>query len=66
MTAVLPDRPDVLEASKEELQAARRHALDRSGHTFEQLESQARSGHFESVRARLTWVAIGDLRDLPD
>lgn len=62
MTAVLPDRPEVVEASEDDLRVAVGHALARSGFTFDQLAEQARTGQFESVRARLAWVAIGDLR----
>lgn len=64
MTAVLPDRPDVVEATDEDLREAVHHALTRAGLTFEELEEQALSGHFESIEARLAWVAIGDLGHL--
>ncbi len=63
MTAVLPDdRPDVIEADDNDLCAAVDRALSRSGYTFSELAEQARTGRFESVRARLAWVAIGDLQ----
>ncbi len=63
MTAILPDRPDVVEASEEDLRAAVGHALQRSGFNLEQLAEQARTGRFESIKARLAWVAIGDVTD---
>jgi hypothetical protein len=66
MTATLPDRPDVIEASEQDLREAVRHALARSGFTFDELQAQAASGHFETVRARMAWVAIGDLGALVD
>jgi hypothetical protein len=64
MTALTPDRHDnVLHASEADLAAAIAGALSRSGFTYAQLARQARSGDFESIRARLAWVAIGDLKD---
>lgn len=66
MTATLPERPDVEVASEQDLRVAVAHALDRAGLTFDQLADQARTGRFESVRARLAWVAIGDLERLAD
>jgi hypothetical protein len=66
VTAVLPNRPDVIEASDEDLRRALRRAERRSGFTYEQLAEQASTGHFENVRARLAWVAIGNLRPSTD
>ncbi len=63
MTAVLPDRPDVIDASDDDQRAAVMGALERSGFTFDELAEQARTGDYATVRARLAWVAIGGLRD---
>lgn len=62
MTAVA-EQPseDVTRADAEDLDVAIAHALDQAGCTVDELLAQARSGHFESIRARLAWVAIGDL-----
>lgn len=64
VTAVLPDRPDVVEADQADLRRGVKKALQRSGFTFEELEEQARTGRFASIQARLAWVAVGDLGDL--
>jgi hypothetical protein len=61
VTAVLPDQPAVLEASEADLRVAVHNAVKRSGYTLPELVEQARTGQFGSVRARLAWVAIGDL-----
>jgi hypothetical protein len=63
VTAVLPNRPDVIEASEKDLDQALKRAEERSGFTYEQLAEQAASGHFETVRARLSWVALGGRPD---
>lgn len=62
----MPDLPDVIEGDEQDLRVAVRHSLDRSGFTFQELQAQAASGDFESVRARMAWVAIGDLGALAD
>lgn len=63
MTAVA-DRPApaVVEASEKDLRAAVSRALRRSGYSIDELAEQARTGRFSSVRVRMAWVAIGDLR----
>ncbi len=66
VTALMPERAEVLEATDDDLRIAVRHALQRAGCTFEELATQAKSGDFQSVRARMAWVAIADLRDLAD
>ncbi|MDN5917486.1 MAG: hypothetical protein L0I76_20720 [Pseudonocardia sp.] len=66
MTATLPDRPNVEEANEQDLRAAVQHALARSGFTFDELSEQAARGQFETVRARMAWMAIGDLKHLAD
>lgn len=55
-----PD-PNVHVADREDLQKAVENALERAGCNFHQLAFQARRGEFESTRARLAWMAIGDL-----
>jgi hypothetical protein len=57
----MPNRSDVFDATEEDTQVALRHALERSGYDLESLTEQARTGRFESVKARLAWVAMGDL-----
>lgn len=66
VTAVLPGRAKVVKANDADLREAVKHALDRSGCTFEQLAEQAKTGHFDTVRARMAWVTIADLKDLAD
>ncbi|MCB0950712.1 MAG: hypothetical protein KDB44_15840 [Mycobacterium sp.] len=61
MAAVEEPEGTIVVATSADLRAAIRNALDRAGCTFEQLAAQARSGDFTSIRARLAWVAIGDL-----
>lgn len=58
----MPD--DVMIATAADLRAAVDNALRRCGMTFDQLAAEARSGDFSSMRARLAWVAIGDLHDV--
>ena len=48
-------------ATPADLRAAIAHALARAGCSFDELAAQAETGHFNSMRARLAWVAIGDL-----
>lgn len=57
-------RPDVIVADEDDLREAVRRTLGRSGLSFEELAEQARAGNFETVRARMAWVAIGDLGEL--
>jgi hypothetical protein len=61
MTRALSRRKEVEIASADDLRAAVDHALARAGCTFDELAAQAKTGHFDSMRARLAWVAIGDL-----
>lgn len=35
--------------------------LDRLGMTFNELAAQAEAGHFDTIEARLAWLAIGGL-----
>ncbi|AKN18513.1 hypothetical protein MHAE_05912 [Mycobacterium haemophilum DSM 44634] len=53
---------DVEVASREDLKTAVANALRRAGcRSFDDLAEQARTRRFTSMRARLAWVAIGDL-----
>lgn len=63
-TFVRPDDDDVEEATVEDLRIGVRRALDHCGLTWPELETQGRTGDFTSVRARMAWVAIGDLGHL--
>lgn len=62
MTAV-DEHPgsDLATADAEDLNAAIEEALARAGCTMDDLLDQAKSGDFESLSARLAWVAVGDL-----
>ena len=51
-------------ATEDDLREAVRGALDRCGLTYDQLAEQARTGDFSTARARMAWVAIGDLGHL--
>jgi hypothetical protein len=48
-------------ATPADLRVAVKRALKRADCSFEELAAQAKSGHFDSMRARAAWVAIGDL-----
>jgi hypothetical protein len=62
MNTRMIDRPsEVDEATAADLARAVRTALDRCGLTFDQLRLQAEAGQFDSLDARLAWVAVGDL-----
>jgi hypothetical protein len=60
MTRAL-SRSGVEVATRADLRVAIEHALSRAGCTFDELARQARTGNFDSIQARLAWVAIGDL-----
>jgi len=65
MTAAAHDPyPHVIEASDSELRKSIGKAEQQSGYTYDQLAEQARTGHFESFKARLAWVAVGGLREI--
>jgi hypothetical protein len=62
MTAVIDPGADVEVATNEDNRQAVRNALRRAGvRSFEELAQQARTGRYTSTRARLAWMAIGDL-----
>lgn len=58
MTAVI-EPGAVLIAGPEDTKLAIANALRRAGCTFDELAEQAKTGRFESLRARLAWIAIG-------
>ncbi|OIN78990.1 hypothetical protein K3U93_19250 [Mycobacterium malmoense] len=61
MTAVAEPSADVLVANRDDLKKAIDNALRRAECTFDELAEQARTGNYASTRARLAWMAIGDL-----
>jgi NAD(P)-dependent dehydrogenase (short-subunit alcohol dehydrogenase family) len=54
--------PEVVEVSPGEYQRAREAALRELGLTYRELQAQARTGRFSSLRARKLWLAIGPHR----
>lgn len=58
--------PDVIVADEADLRVAVRRTLKRAGFSFAELAEQARTGNFKTVRARMAWVAIGDLGEFAD
>ncbi len=58
MTAVAEPGP-VLIAGPEDTKVAIANALRRADCTFDELAQQAATGRFDSLRARLAWIAIG-------
>ena len=61
MTAVADPGAQVQVADEDDLRAAISNALKRAGCSFDELAEQARTGQYSSTRARLAWMAIGDL-----
>jgi hypothetical protein len=61
MTAVAEPSADVLVANRDDLKKAIDNALRRAECTFDELAEQAKNGNYTSTRARLAWMAIGDL-----
>jgi len=67
MTAVIEPGAIVETASLDDTRQAIRNALKRAGGiTFDELAEQARMGRYSSTRARLAWMAIGDLYGVVD
>jgi len=62
MTALQKERSTAVEASPTDVRTARANALRKAGMTLDELEAQARTGHFESVKARLAWIAISAIQ----
>jgi hypothetical protein len=52
---------DVDVVSPQDVDAVVDHTLRGLGLSFDDLAAQARSGHFDSIEARLAWLAIGEL-----
>jgi hypothetical protein len=62
MTSVIEPGADVKIADRDDLKRAIRNALRHAGvETFDELARQAHTGDYSSTRARLAWMAIGDL-----
>lgn len=67
MTAVIEPDAVVESASYEDTRQAIRNALRRAGGvSFDDLAEQARTGRYSSTKARLAWMAIGDLYGIVD
>jgi hypothetical protein len=64
MTSKTQETSQVTEATEADARQGVRKALRDSGHTFEELAEQAKSGRFDSLRSRLAWLAISDLGPL--
>lgn len=62
----MSDYPYVVEATEEDLQAAVENALRQARMTRAELLAEGRSGRFSSLRARLAWVAVGDVLEASD
>jgi hypothetical protein len=58
-TTIDPPRIDVVSA--DDVQDVISHALELLGMTFDHLAKQAATHHFDTIEARLTWLAIGGL-----
>lgn len=58
-TAVRAADVDVL--SQDDVDAVVERTLTSLGISFDELAEQARSGHFDTIEARLAWLAIGEL-----
>ena len=50
---------EVIEVSPREYRLAREAALKELGMTYRELEAEAKTGRFRSLRARKLWLAIG-------
>jgi hypothetical protein len=55
----MADDIEVIEVSEREYRRARDAALRELGLTYRELQEQARTGRFTSLRARKLWLAIG-------
>jgi hypothetical protein len=61
MTTVQRPHSSAEEASQADVRKARARALRKAGLTLDELEAQARTGHFETIKARLAWIAISGI-----
>jgi hypothetical protein len=59
MATTMTSHVDVL--SRAETRELVRCTLSNLGLTFDELAEQARVGHFDTIEARLAWLAIGEL-----
>lgn len=67
MTTVIGADSVVETASYEDTRQAIKNALKRAGGiSFDELAEQARAGRYASTKARLAWMAIGDLYGIVD
>lgn len=65
MTAVIGPDVDVKVATHDDTKKAIANALRRAGGvSFDELAEQARTGSYTSTKARLAWMAIGDLHGI--
>ncbi|NEW42736.1 hypothetical protein GV794_02015 [Nocardia cyriacigeorgica] len=65
MTAVLEPQDAVIELTPDDVRQSIKNALQRAECTFDELAEQARTGDFDSLAARLAWVAIGGFYGKP-
>lgn len=56
---IMSESVEVIKVSPAEYRRAREAALRELGLTYRELQAQARSGRFTSLRARKLWLAIG-------
>lgn len=61
MMATATKAADIDVLSHRDAAAVVHATLDRLGITFDELAAQASLGHFDSIEARLAWLAIGGL-----
>jgi hypothetical protein len=66
MTTLLDNTESVIEATPEQIREAVRTAIRKSGFTYRELLSQARSGDFLTSDARKSWVIVGGFADYID
>lgn len=57
-----PDDIEVIQLDRGEYDKAVKAELAALGMTYRELRSEARKGHFRSLRARKLWLAIGEPR----
>ena len=62
MTTVRNEHSTAVQASPADVRKASARALREAGLTLDELEAQARTGHFETVKARLAWIAISAIQ----
>lgn len=56
----MAEEVEVIKVSPAEYRRAREAALRELGLTYRELQAQARTGRFTSLRARKLWLAIGN------